>query len=468
MNKQFRRTTRLETALNAVQTPVFILDARRKVLFLNSGFESLTGWTPEEVTGRTCDYVSDADHSAVESLTGLLAPPPEVLAGKAAHVPVKLLERNGQTADRRLHFYPLMNHNGQVEHILGVVTPIHQPAAPAETTPIHRLHAELATLRVALRRRFGIKSLICRGAAMRRVVRQIKLAETSNVGIFFQGEVGTGKEHIARLIHLESELGNRSFVPLDCRGLSPFELKQTLRRLLDGTVEKAETTPLTNLQPGTIFLSHVDFLPRDLQEMLVKWYGDHEVSEVVQLRIMASSTADIEPAVESGAILSDFFCLLTTIPIQLPPLRRRREELPLLAQSFLEELNRDAEKQVGGFGNEVWDQFREYNWPGNLDQLSRVVAEARQNCTGDVIQALDLPFRFRTGLDAQSVGPPIRPQTMPLAELLEKVEAEQIRFALEQTRHNRSQAAGLLGITRARLYRRMEALGIDDVAGPKL
>ncbi len=136
--------------------------------------------------------------------------------------------------------------------------------------------------------------------------------------------------------------------------------------------------------------------------------------------------------------------------------------MPLLAQHFLEEMNRQGEKQVAGFAEEVASLFAEYNWPGNLSELFKVVREAHTSAQGDLIREAELPFRFRTGYDAQHIPPaePLRP--LPLEQLLSDYESDLINQALRQCKHNKSQAAELLKVNRAKLYRRMEALGIED------
>jgi transcriptional regulator with PAS, ATPase and Fis domain len=170
----------------------------------------------------------------------------------------------------------------------------------------------------------------------------------------------------------------------------------------------------------------------------------------------------LESLVESDAMRADFFYRISPLRISLPPLRKRPEDFPLLAQAVLERLNVGAEIQLEGFSPEVWKEFREYNWPGNLDELSTVIEEARAACRGVLIGREDLPFRFRMGRDGQSVGPRHEPQARPLEPYLEQIERELIEQTLEQTRYNKKKTADLLGLTRAKLYRRMEALGIAD------
>jgi DNA-binding NtrC family response regulator len=460
MKKRTRKRKNLEVWLNASTTPVFLLNASRQIVFFSFGCEQLTGWTADEIVGQASNYDSRSDGPAMEALANSLCPPPEVWAGQELRLPVYLTLRKGESAARLLNYFPLKDEQGQVKSVLGVIEPIRQPQQRIAVSPAHQLHAELAALRLNLRQRFGIKTLVCRSEPMVRALAQIQLARNSQESVFLQGEQGTGKEHIARLIHYESAARGRAFVPLDCRKLPAWELIQTFRRLFETPPEDDGGVP--SLQPGTVYLQDVEHMPRDAQERLVAAYREKSSQEAARLRLMSSSTGSLQQAVESDAVRADLFYLLTTLSIELPPLRRRIDDLPPLAQHFLEGLNRGAEKQIGGFAEDVWEQFRKYNWPGNLDELTTIVAEARAACTNTVIGLGDLPFRFRTGLDAQAVGPRIEPQAVPLDPLLLQVETEQIQLALKQSRNNKSKAAELLGINRQRLHRRMQILGIED------
>jgi DNA-binding NtrC family response regulator len=468
MVKRSRKTSRLEPALNVANTPVFLLDHRRKVMFFNSGCEQLTGWSAEDVVGEVCDYNSDADREAVESLTGQLCPPPEVSTGKSLDVPTYLAHRTGKTVAQLIHFFPLIDENDHVDGVLGLITPIEQPLKPIATTPARQLHAELASLRNVLKRRFGVGSLLGQTASMIRVLEQIKLACSSKVTLLLLGASGVGKEHVARMIHFESEENNRSFVPLDCKSIPPRELKQTLKRLLSGEEQykiESDVQSMPILQPGTLYLKNVESLPRDLQQKILDAFQEGSAGSHHTLRLIVGTSADLKQAVEEDTFLRELHYLLTPLEIELPPLRRRPEDLEILAQSFLEELNRVADAQIGGFSDEVWKRFREYNWPGNLDELKRVIKEARTACSENVIALDDLPFRFRTGLEAQSVSPAAQPRSLPLKDHLENVEREQIQETLQQCKQNKTKAAQLLGIPRPRLYRRMQTLGIEDREG---
>lgn len=460
MKSRSRRKPRVDARLVGSETPVFLLNARRQIAFFNAGCQRLTGWKSEDVVGRICEYHSDAASGTVDELTSSLCPPPEVLAGRDATVPAYLIHRDGRSVARLLNFFPLLADKGDVQSILCVITAIRQPAPSLAANATQKHHAELAALRISLHKRYGIKTLAWQSEAMQRVLEQVQLARGSKSSVLLVGEPGTGKEHLARLIHQEGEQHGAAFVPLDCQRLSSLEIKPILKRMFepdDDSHGKSGT-----LQPGTLYLSHVERLPRDLQQRVIDAVQAGKLGPRSRLRLMAGTESNLQAAVESDALRSDLYYLLTAISIHLPPLRQRREDIKPLAQHLLEDLNRGAERQVGGFSEQVWQQFREYNWPGNLDELGAVIVEARASAIEGTIQPKDLPFRFRAGMDGQSVAPPPEVKPIELESMLEQVERQTIQRVLEECRHNKTKAAKLLGIPRPRLYRRMQALGIED------
>jgi DNA-binding NtrC family response regulator len=297
---------------------------------------------------------------------------------------------------------------------------------------------------------------------MRRAAAQVAVAAGSALGVCLQGERGTGKEHFARLIHYQSPAGVRSFVPLDCSIATAMELKRAVKRLIE---PEEDETIAPAMRPGTLYLKHVEKFPRDLQETIVEAFTNEERQAAHNLRLIVSTTADLATLLSDEALREDFYYLVSTLVISLPRLVERMSEFDLLAQHFLEEENRGREKQVGGFAPAVLEQFHKYSWPGNLDELQTVVKECWTECRGEQVELDELPFRFQSAFAAQSEGPPVRPRLEPLESFLERVEREQIEEALRQTRYNKTKAADVLGIPRPKLYRRMEALGIEEGEG---
>lgn len=461
MKRRARRRVRPEQVIAETTTPVFWVSPDRRIAFFNASCEKLTGWPADEVVGQLCEYVADQRTGSLEALAASLCPPAEAFAGQIVSVPALIACRTGDPQSRSLSFIPLLEEDGAVAGILGVAAAPVPAAKLAETAPSHELHAELAELRVAMARRFGTQSLVCRSEGMLRVAGQLAIARGTRAAVLIWGEKGVGKEHVARAIHYESEWRTRAFVPLDCQALSSLELEQAMGRLFGPSGDEEFFDSPTALRAGTIFLIHAEHLSRDVQKTVVDGFRAPS-AERSALRLIASTI--VEPSVLEAdeRLRPDFYHLMTHLCIAVPPLRRRMEDLRYLAQHLLEELNRGESRQFNGFGDDVWDKFAEYNWPRNVDELLAVIREARAACNEPLIRAKDLPFRFRTGLDAQSLGPVMRPPIAPLEIFLAQSEKEQIERALKECRHNKTKAAHLLGVPRARMYRRMELLGIPD------
>jgi DNA-binding NtrC family response regulator len=431
----------------------------RRISFFNAGCQTLTGFSADEVLGVRCEFVTDLQENSPESLAASLCPPAAAFEGRVASLTTQLVRKEGDREPHSLNLIPLLDEDGALASVLGVIGGAEVADCVAPIEPAQDLHAQLAALRLFLSRRFATKSLVCHSDTMLRVAEQMTIARSTGSPVLIWGEQGCGKEHLARTIHYESESRTRAFIPLDCQSLFPLELGQTLKRLLFPSPE--DTFPSAALQPGTLYLSHVESLPRDGQKIVADAFRK-ESGHARDLRLMAATTLDPNSLADDEKLRQDFFHLLTPLCIAIPPLRYRMDDLRFLAQYLLEELNRGDARQFNGFGDDVWEKFAEYNWPGNVGELLAVIREARALCNEPLIRVKDLPFRFRTGLDAQSVGPAWRPPVAELEPLLAQTEREQIERALAESRHNKSRAAQLLGMTRPRLYRRMEILGIRD------
>jgi PAS domain S-box-containing protein len=454
MKKPARKRTLAGSWLNTSTTPVLMLDARRRVVFFNFGFEQLTGWPADDVTGRVCELaVEDSEDDEITRLTCSLCPPLETLDGSHCSIPTWLTTKDGKAVSRLMNYFPIMDSDGQTEYVIGLASPLPAPATTI-TTPAQKLHAELAALRSNLRQRFGISSVVAQSQVMRRVLKQTLLAKQTADSILIVGSAGSGREHIARIIHSESELRNRAFIPIDCAAVEAIDIRLTLKRML---IREPDDNRPAHLSAGTIFFANAEHIPRDVQELVV------EIAATIDqpVRLVVGTSTDPQQLKDTDTWRDDFLFLSSTINISLPRLADRREDLLPLAQLFLEERNRGSERQIGGFSSEVQTQFYEYGWPGNLDELRDVVTQARTSCDGNLITPEHLPFRFRTGVDAQTVGPEISLTGRPLEQLLAEFEAEHVRQALQLTRNNKSKAAELLGLKRASLLRRIKTLGID-------
>ena len=461
MARRISRKQRLDSILNLVSSPCFVIDAERRLVFANSGCEQLTGWAATDLIGRKCELTSGTDPGQPESATEGLAPPQEVLAGERLQVPRYFVHReSGRSVAQLVHFFP-MSDEDEILLVVGIVTNVPQTRSPGSSSIITEVHAELAALRHELRQRYGRDSIISRAPQMRRVFDQIETAATSRSIVHCTGESGTGREHVARVIHYAGEFGQRPFVPLNCRELTAEELAGALHRLVE--TGWGESSGTTTLQPGGVFLAEVDQLPRELQSRLTDFLAtEHGAAFRSRCRLITSSVDAPQTLLQQATLTSDLFYSITALQIELPPLRSRLVDLRLLGQSFLESCNRGSDRQVTGFSEDVWRQFETYNWPGNLAELQEVVRQAHASCDGSIVSTGHLPFQFQTGMDAQSLGPSPDAAFEPLDSLLARVEREHVLAALERTGRSRAKAAKLLGISRPALYRRLESLGLTE------
>lgn len=462
MPRRPKPLSNLAVWLGTSQTPLFVLDAERRIRVFNAGCQELTGWKAPDVVGEVCVFSTSPRDSGPAALAASLAPPPEVFQGQHLTLPVQVVCAAGATLARLARFTPLLSETGSVTGVLGCLVEAAQAPSPEPLSPVHRLHAELSALRSTLRQRFARQAVVAVSQAMRRVLVQVELAAQAGTSALLVGEPGTGREHLARVIHATGPGKSQWFVPLDCRRLPAEELATLLARLLPepATAREHKPAPAPGPGPGTLFLSEFEALPRDLQQRLVEPL-QHGVSQGPgsTLRVLAASTQRREDLERADRVRGDLLAAISPLVIELPPLRQRPEDLPLLAQAFLEELNLRQAPQRSGFDPQALARMATWAWPGNLDELFQVVQAAHGAASGPVVQEGDLPAVLRAAADRPH--PPPRPQPdLNLDRILGEAERRLLELALRRTRNNKSRAAALLGIHRPRLLRRMEQLGV--------
>ena len=463
--KRASRRIRFETAINSVTTPTFVIDQSRRVVFVNSACEQLTGWTSDELIGQLCEFASHVEPSDIRCVTGTLCPPPSAFEQHPQIVAKQFVHRKtGRSVTLPIHFIPLRDAD-ETAFVLGVAGETSAKAKSLDMSLVTEIHAELAALRHSIRDRFRVTSIIGKSPAMHRILSQINSAAAAatvtssaiRTSVFIHGAPGTGKEHVARTIHYESAAKSKAFVPIECKRLPFEELSNVLGRLFE--TDWQELSSIAALQPGCLFLNDVEAIPRDLQQRMLDFLaGSNGLRFLSNVTLISASTIPCAELLSQSRLLDRLYFSLTSLPIEIPPLAERRDDLPLLAQHFLEACNQGHDRQVAGFAADVLALIREYNWPGNLDELKQVVQASHEACDENTIRVSHLPFRFRTGLDAQAIGP--QELFEPLETTLARVEREQIEAALQAANNNKAKAATLLGMTRASLYRRLEGLGI--------
>ncbi len=335
-----------------------------------------------------------------------------------------------------------------------------------ETTELRR---EVRELRRHLHHEYGIERIIGRADCMLELFEIIdRVARSSASTVFLRGDSGTGKDLVARVIHYNSERAPRPFMNITCTALSETLLESELFGHEKGAFTDAKTTKkgLFELADGgTIFLDEVGDMPMGLQAKLLRFLeermfrrvgGTQEIS--VDVRIIAATNCDIEQAIREGTFRSDLMYRLNVIPIYLPPLRDRSDDLKLLTQHFVTQFTQEFRKPVTRIDDGAYRKLYGYGWPGNVRELRNVIERAVLLCKSETLGADDI---ILGRVDQTVVGPDgdgivLPPGGIPLRDL----ENSLIQQALARANNNQTQAAKLLHLSRDAFRYRLEKLGL--------
>jgi DNA-binding NtrC family response regulator len=333
-----------------------------------------------------------------------------------------------------------------------------------------RLKSENAYLRAQLEERYSFQGIIGKSTAMKRMFERLETVAPTGSTILITGETGTGKEIVARAIHQNSPRRQHRFVALNCSAIP----ETLLEAELFGHVRGAFTGAVGNRQgrleqahKGTLFLDEVGTMSAALQMKLLRVLQEREFERVgdphttkVDVRVIAATNSDLGRMVAEGTFREDLYYRLNVIPVQLPPLRERREDIPLLVQHFLEKY----QAATGGsavISQEAMRRLMAYSWPGNVRQLENAIerASAFGGPRGQ-IDVADLPPEIQEGEPfAQALAVSFPPEGLDLPELVASLERDLIERSLERTGGNKGQAARLLGLKRTTLVEKLKRLG---------
>jgi len=335
-----------------------------------------------------------------------------------------------------------------------------------------RLEEEIRYLRGAVTERFAFDRMVGLSPAMRAVYDQIERVAASRARVLVTGESGTGKELVARAIHHRSQRADGPFIKVNCAALTESLLESELFGHEKGAFTGAHQRRLGRFElahGGTLLLDEIGEMAPELQAKLLRVVQEGEVDRVggtrpvnVEVRLICTTNRDLEQAVAGGRFREDLFFRLSVVPIRLPPLRERKEDIDPLIDHFVALFAVQNGKTVSGVDDEVRDMFRRHSWPGNVRELENYIERAIVLANDSVLRRNDFSFTWLAAGNREDdidCGPAVR---IPVGATLAEAERDIIFKTLDSTDQNRTQAAAVLGISVRTLRNKLAQYARDN------
>jgi len=435
-----------ELLIDSLDEGVMAHDDCGHIYLFNRAAERITGYKREEVLGRHC-------HSTFE---------PDGLCGSVCPIHQGLPHSEGAKPEYPVHF---INRAGEDRRLKMVVKPVFDgPGHSKGVVATMRDVTEVSELRFKLKERHSFRGMVGNALAMQEVFETIRQVSASDYPVLVTGESGTGKELVSNAIHLESRRSGGPFVAINCGALP----ENILESELFGHVKGAFTGAIRNKKGrfelahhGTLFLDEVGELTPGFQVKLLRVLEQKRFEQVgseqpvhVDVRIIAATNRDLREMVRRGQFREDLFYRLSVVPIALPPLRERREDIPALVDKVLTDIRRDTKKTIERVSDQALDLLVAHTWPGNVRELINALQAAAVRCDGEEIQDSQLPAEIRNPsllrLEHGDSGGESQVGSRRRRVKLDRAKVDQ---ALAAAGGSKVEAARLLKVGRATLYR---------------
>ncbi len=436
--------------LDTVSDGVIITDLDRKIVFINETARRLLRYTEGEVADARCKQIthgSECEYSC--PMTKAMQ-----LGQDISGVPMWYRTKDGQLLNCRTSVTLLRDDAGKIVGGVEVFNDITHVVQLQE-------HAE---------ERFSFASIIGHNKAMQEVFDLIKMVAETDSTVLITGESGTGKEMVANAIHFNSLRRNRAFVKVNCAALNEGVLESELFGHVRGAFTGAIADKMGRFElahGGTIFLDEIAEIPPATQVKLLRVLQEGELERVgsskstkVDVRVIAATNRDLAVALEDGTFRQDLYYRLNVFRINLPPLRDRREDVPLLVDHFIKKIGaKMPAKNMERIEADALARLMDYRFPGNIRELENLVEHAAIRCQDGIIRTRDLPLSHA----------PIEEAPMPLFQIhspLETLERDLILKTLDANEWKINRTAQRLGISRVTLWRKMKEYGVQKRSAP--
>ncbi|MBI9077942.1 MAG: sigma 54-interacting transcriptional regulator [Desulfatibacillum sp.] len=434
---------RTDTILESISDGVFTVDHDWRITSFNRAAEEITGVSRQEAVGRLCWEVFRASMCETACALRHTMESGEKIINKSAYIVNAAGNRTPISVSTAL----LRDENGKV-------------AGGVET---FRDLSVVEELRKELEGRFQVGDMVSRSDSMRHILDILPQVAASDSTLLIQGETGTGKEMLANAVHNLGPRKDAPFVAINCGALPDTLLESELFGYKAGAftgAEKDKPGRFALAKDGSLFLDEIgDISPalqvrllRVLQEKTYEPLGGTQTLKT-QARIMAATNKDLESLVKKGQFRQDLYYRINVVAVELPPLRERKADIPLLVDRFVARFNRLQNKYLTGVSPEVLSALMAHDFPGNIRELENLIEHAFVLCQKGIIELKHLPGHFRSCVPDHTLD-------ADLSGALKAVEAQAIQEALKRNHFNRQATANDLGMHKTTLFRKLKALGI--------
>jgi PAS domain S-box-containing protein len=445
-----------KTVIDTMLEGLMLVDPDGRIVFVNRAFEQLSGYSLDELVGKSCEVIG------CDTCFGTRA------EGKDKYC---ALFKEGDVRRRKCIF---RRKDGTAVHVLKNAATIKDRTGKVvggvenmtDLSPLVAQEQVITQLRKQLQGMDGFHGMLGNSLPMLKVFDLVTSAAASEAPVIIYGESGTGKEMVAAAVHRLGARSSGPYIKVNCAALNENLLESELFGHVKGAFTGAEQNRIGRFEAadkGDIFLDEIGDLPmatqtkllRVLQEKEFERVGDHNPISL-DVRVIAATNKNLEKLMTEGRFRDDLFYRLNVIPIYLPPLRARREDVPLLTEAFIQRLQLKTGKSIIGISKNAMEQFLAYDWPGNVRELINALEYAFVLCPQDEITCEHLPakigVRAEHGIDARSA-------TMP--GVVQQEERRKLIEALQESGGNKTAAARRLGISRVTLWKRLKKHNIQ-------
>ena len=443
-----------ETVVNTIQDGVMIVNTEGRIISVNRAFENITGFQPEEAIGQLCSILNCNTCELVRN-GGSCHWCVMFERGKLSKQKCTMLRKDGSPVNVVKNASVLEDSDGNVTGAVETITDI---------TDLIDKEVQIEKFRRELKAEDRFHGMVGSSSTMQYVFDLIANAARSDAPVIIYGESGTGKELVAKAIHNGLNNKGKPYIKVNCAALNESLLESELFGHVKGAftgAHKARQGRFEAAQGGDIFLDEIGDLPlatqikllRVLEEKVVERVGDNRPIHI-DTRIISATNRNLKQLVEQGVFREDFYYRINVIPIQVPPLRERFGDIPILADTFFRRMQMKSGKNIKEISKAALESLMQYRWPGNVRELKSAFEYAFVSCNGQTLHPEHFPF------NGHQNHSPVQNTADP-AHSLEEIKKQRLLDALNKAGGNQSEAARILGISRTSVWSQMKRFKIN-------